>query len=103
MKRNTALTMIMMLTSVAAAVAAPEDPTSELTKACVEARQVAAATTHEAILTRHVPVAVAGSAAGQRVKTGRHAAMCADDVTAPYRLMHHGGMKLPSAACADAT
>lgn len=101
MTRNTALTVIMMLTSVAAAVAAPEDPTSNLTKDCLEARQVAAVTTQDALLTRHVPAVV--STAGQRAKSGHQAAVCTDDVTAPYRRMHHGGMKLPSAGCADAT
>ncbi len=90
MTRNMTLTGLLMLASVAAAVAAPELPadiagcsvSSGHTMAIAPARLDEAAP-------RVVPVK------GAEVEAPIGAASC--DVTEPYRLLHHGSMKLAPA------
>ncbi|MFG5408485.1 hypothetical protein ABXN37_10705 [Piscinibacter sakaiensis] len=81
MTRDMTVTVGLMLTSLAAAVAAPDvdlGPARE---------QVALRAVATPAWERGLPVP---------------AADCADDVTRPYRLMHHGAGRLP-AGCALGT
>ncbi|MEO8278293.1 MAG: hypothetical protein ABI564_01305 [Ideonella sp.] len=99
MKRNTTLTLIMMLSSVAAAVAAPDAPTHATDSDCIEYQQIAAVTRNSVSETRSVVAPVAARQdASRRVITA-----CVDDVTAPYRRLHSGSLKLPPAVCGDVT
>ncbi len=98
MKRNTTLTLMMMLCSVAAAVAAPETPSHETVVDCIEHRQIAAVDPFKAAPQRVAAVPTVS----RRSVDERQAGVCEEDITAPYRRLHHGGMKLP-AGCAEAT
>ncbi len=98
MKRNTTLTLIMMLSSVAAAVAAPESPTHGTMAACIEHQQIAAVTHTEAVPQQ----LIASPTASRQGVAARQTENCSGDVTAPYRRLNHGGMKLP-AGCAEST
>lgn len=93
MTRNMTLTGLLMLASVAAAVAAPELP-ADLAGCSTGAGLVPTVATMAPVqlagTPRVVPVkAVAADVAQQPVH-----APAACEVTEPYRLLHHGSMKL---------
>ncbi|GAP35616.1 hypothetical protein ISF6_1389 [Piscinibacter sakaiensis] len=95
MTRDMTVTVGLMLTSLAAAVAAPDvdlGPAREQ----VALRAVATPAWERGAVA--VPASLRSPAAGLPVP----AADCADDVTRPYRLMHHGAGRLP-AGCALGT
>lgn len=90
MKRNTTLTVMLMMGSIAAAVAAPELPADIATVACAEQIAIAPA----------LPLAARDGVQRAATKTQTSSprqdtqAVCESDITAPYRQAHHGGMKL---------
>jgi hypothetical protein len=85
MKRNTTVTLMLMIGSIAAAVASPELPADLATP--VSSERVATA-----------PVLPAASRErGDRTMQPSErpsGSECLGDVTAPYRLAHHGTLKL---------
>lgn len=98
--RNTTFTVLLMMSSIAAAVAAPEVPGHHSSVACTET-----------VLLTVPAVAVVDRpdrlAAGTVNETGSYsnrepAAACASDVTEPYRRMHHGSFKLDPTCRASA-
>lgn len=97
MKRNTTLTLIIMLSSVAAAVAAPDAPTHSM----IDCDQQQVAAVAHPLAAPQRPAAVV--AASDKGRADIHAAApCDRDITEPYRRLHHGGMKL-ALNCADST
>ena len=100
MKRNTTLTLMMMLSSVAAAVAAPDMQPHEAATGCSEFQQVAAVVDPDVKWQRRT--AVKPGAVRNIVNGPRKPVECIDDITAPYRRLHDGGLKSP-AVCSSAT
>lgn len=84
MKRNTTLTLMLMIGSVAAAVAAPELPADLATIAAAERIAISAA----------LPAASRDKGEAAQASQPPRTASCYADVTAPYRLAHHGSLKL---------
>lgn len=91
MTRDMSLTLLLMVTSIAAAVAAPgaDDPANGAQCAHVVAAApvLASAVRLEAALPVVLPAA-------NRVDVAPAGRSCAVDVSAPYRQWHHGALKL---------
>ncbi|WP_418320238.1 hypothetical protein [Piscinibacter sakaiensis] len=92
MKRNTTLTVMLMMGSIAAAVAAPELPADIATVACAE--QIAIAPALPLAAREGVQRATNKTQTSSSVSRQDAQAVCETDVTAPYRQAHHGGMKV---------
>ncbi len=96
MKRNMTLIVMMMLSSVAAAVASPEQPAHAAAVDCFEPQQLAVVSQPDESHGRSSGLLESQPAKASAVH--RQPTSCTEDVTAPYRQLHHGGMKL-AAGC----
>lgn len=98
MTRDMSLTLLLMVSSVAAAVAAPGEGHLAASVECSQSRTVAAALPAERGMAEPVPVALKVKPRAALSGTGA----CLPDAGAAYRQWHHGSLKL-NLDCAPAS
>jgi hypothetical protein len=92
MTRNMTITALLMLASVAAAVASPELPSDFAS--CDSATLAVQAPQQPATIMAHARMEDASVKVVPTKAMEVHAPLAACDMTEPYRMLHHGSLKL---------